>query len=180
MTEQQEPVGAAPTKKPFPVRLVTIAGLLVVFVVFAFLVPIRDNPRVVGFKQTLWDIVVGNSGSSVVTDSAQLALLMREREEQEHRNYPFKHREGKTLYIAMSGAGTYFGKWHLDQKCESLEKERVEVSGGNPGEIHTWVVVKGVPVPFYYSTYTPEDRKRLNLNPNPPPDTGVCPECMSK
>lgn len=43
-----------------------VLGALVAFVLFAFLVPVRDNPKQYAFKQTLWDMLIGNKGTQII------------------------------------------------------------------------------------------------------------------
>jgi hypothetical protein len=42
--------------------LFVAAGLLA----FVFLVPVKDNPQSAAFKQTVWDMIVGNRGTQVI------------------------------------------------------------------------------------------------------------------
>lgn len=43
-----------------------ILGALMVFIAFAFFVPVRDNPHSGAFKQTLWDMLIGNRGTRII------------------------------------------------------------------------------------------------------------------
>lgn len=133
MDAPEAPKTTTTLQSSFPSRKLIYLSCCTAFILcFIFLVPVRGNPYVPGFRQTLWDMIVGDIGATTLADGKSVIWAKQEFEEaralEKARKIAWEISEGSNFKVAVS----QFGKVSEDdvqfhkETCESFLAELKE------------------------------------------------------